>query len=114
MAAVENKDIVQAVLNASSALAGFLLVFLGLLLNTLQSYGSGTPGAVTKGYRILATMAGAAFLVGILALSFCMWWLAVSQDSTVRWLAVGSLVTQLVLLVGSAVAVLIVFVWTDQ
>lgn len=114
VAAVENQDVVQAVLNASSALAGFVLVFLGLIVNTLQSYDSGTPEAVTKGYRLLATMAGGAFLFGVMALSLCMWWLAGYQDSAVRWLAVGALVTQLVLLVVSAVAVLVVFVWTDQ
>ncbi len=114
LAAVEHKDAVQAVLGASSALAGLVLVFLGLVVNTLQSYTSGTPDVVTRGYRILASVAGAAFLCGVASMAFCVWWLAGDQQASFRRLALGTFGAQLVLLIATAAAVLIVFVWRDQ
>lgn len=103
----------QAVLSASSALAGLVLVFLGLIVNTLRSYQSDTPGAVTRGYRILASVIAAAFISGITSVSLCVWWLAGDQDAYLRGPAVGAFVAQLVLLIVSAVSVLAVFVWKE-
>ncbi|MFN2505915.1 MAG: hypothetical protein ABR540_17095 [Acidimicrobiales bacterium] len=114
MAVVENKDVVQAVLGATSALAGLVLVFLGILVNTLQSYPADTPAVVTRGYRIVANVVGAAFTLGVASLALCVWWLAVSQDSLARLLALATFVAQLALLVASAVWVLSKIVWKDD
>lgn len=111
---VEHKDTIQAVLGASSALAGLVLVFLGLIVNTLQSYGSETPEVVTRAYRFMAAVIGMAFLLGILSVAFCVWWLAGNQNRIIQGLALGFFAAQLVLLIGSAVSVLVTFVWRDQ
>ncbi|MHB8613103.1 MAG: hypothetical protein ACYDAL_11835 [Candidatus Dormibacteraceae bacterium] len=43
---IAEKDVVLAILGASAALAGFVLVFLDVIVASYQSYSGGVPGEV--------------------------------------------------------------------
>ena len=55
---IEPKDVVLAILGAAAALAGFVLVFLGIVIASYQSYPGRVPEPVVRPYRI----SGAALL----------------------------------------------------
>lgn len=110
---VENKDVVNGVLGASSALAGLSLVFFGLTVSTLRSYQAGTPNSVLTSYKWLASIVGAAFLLGVAAVALCVAWLALAQHPAFRVLAVAAFGVQLALLLVSAGWVLAQFVWGE-
>ncbi len=110
---VEHKDVIQAILSASSALAGLVLVFLGIIVSFLQSLGEARPGVAPTMYRLIASAIGSTFFFGILTVALCVWWLAGNQNSLMRWLAVGMFILQLLLLVVSALWVLLLFVRKD-
>ena len=69
---IEPKDVVGAILGASAALAGFVLVFLGLIIASYQSYGGDVPEAVVRPFRtaggILLGAFGLALVVVVAAL----------------------------------------------
>ncbi len=110
---VEGKDVVNGVLGAASALAGLSLVFFGLTVSTLRSYQAGTPDKVLTSYKWLASIVGAAFLLGVAAVALCVAWLALAQNAALRVLAVGAFGVQLALLLISAGWVLAQFVWGE-
>src|SRR5205814_715630 len=54
-AMIEPKDVVIAILGASAALAGFVLVFLGIVIAAYQSYSGGVPAPVVHPFRTAGT-----------------------------------------------------------
>ena len=49
---IESKDVVLGALGAAAALAGLVLVFLGIVIAAYQSYAGNAPTAVVRPYRI--------------------------------------------------------------
>jgi len=109
--AVEHKDVILAVLGAASALGGLLLVFLGLLVGSLQSYDSSTAKSVTRPFKIAGTAVTVAFLCSILSIGFTIWWLVGNQPSGPYGWSIGLFIAQLALLILAAGWVSVVLVW---
>ena len=110
---VEDKDVVLALVGASAGLAGFALVFLGLVTSTLQSFDSETPTEVLTSYKVLASAVGLAFLAGVATVLLDVWWLAGTHPTLLYHLSVLFFAAQLALLVAAAVWALIVLVWRN-
>ncbi len=74
-AAVEHKDVVLGLLGVSAGLAGLLLVFLGLVVTTFQSFDGSTPASVLNRYRWAAALVLAAFAIGMACVAVAVAWL---------------------------------------
>ncbi|HKV88407.1 MAG TPA: hypothetical protein VJT78_10460 [Candidatus Dormibacteraeota bacterium] len=72
---VESKDVVLAMLGASAALAGFVLVFLGVVIASYQSYAGPVPDEVVRPYRMLGGILLGMFGLSLFALLCCLLWL---------------------------------------
>lgn len=104
---------VLAVLTVASALAGLVLVFLGLVISTYQSYETREQSDVEGTYRLLGGLILASFLPGVLSVGTATCWLAV--PSHYGWLYVATLVlfaAQLVLLFVATGAVAQQLLWS--
>src|SRR4051794_32940853 len=110
---VTDQDVVLAVLGAAGGAAGFLLVFLGLSVSTIQSYDTETSNKVLLADRILATLIGGAFLCGLAAVATATAWLAGDQGHAWYTATLVVFVIQLALLLVSALWVWGKFVWKD-
>jgi hypothetical protein len=111
---VSDQDVVLAVLGAAGTTAGFVLVFLGLSVSTIQSYDSEASDKVLFGDRVLGTLIGFAFLAGLAAVTTTMAWLAGDQGHAWYTASLVVFVAQLALLLLSALWVLWKFVWKDK
>jgi hypothetical protein len=72
---IVEKDVVLAILGASAALAGFVLVFLGIIIVSYQSYPGGVPEQVVKPYRNIGGTLLATFAWCLGAVLVCLAWL---------------------------------------
>ena len=72
---IEPKDAVIAILGSAAALAGFVLVFLGIVIASYQAYPSEVPGPVVKPYRIAGTALLGAFGLGLVTVAMSLLWL---------------------------------------
>jgi len=72
---IEPKDIVIAILGASAALGGFVLVFLGLIITSYQSYSGGVPVDVVRPYRVSGTALLGAFALSLITVALSLLWL---------------------------------------
>src|SRR6266542_969560 len=80
---VASKDVVIAVLGASAALAGFVLVFLGVVITGLSSFPPETVRLVRRRYLRMAGIAVAAFLLSLVTVALGIVWLAYGQSGAV-------------------------------
>ena len=113
---IEPKDVVLALLGASAGLAGFVLVFLGVIIATYQSFAGNVPGPVFA-TSLLAVAIGAAwfayarrlslvvlvtFLLGALVPIYLFHWdYAFQLDSGPTWFVAAFLLADRRLLPGS-------------
>lgn len=99
---IEPKDVVGAILGASAALAGFTLVFLGLIIASYQSYGGDVPAAVVRPFRaaggVLLAVFGLALVVVVSALA----WMVAAGPAATYGLIVALFLTLLVLAFAAA------------
>jgi hypothetical protein len=72
---IEPKDVVIAILGSAAALAGFVLVFLGIVIASYQSYPGQVPVPVVRPYRIAGTALLAAFGLGLVTVATSLLWL---------------------------------------
>ena len=72
---IEPKDVVLAILGAAAALAGFVLVFLGIVIASYQSYPGGVPEQVVRPYRISGAALLGAFGLGLVTVAVSLLWL---------------------------------------
>jgi hypothetical protein len=72
---IEPKDVVLAILGSAAGLAGFVLVFLGIIIAAYQSYPGEVPVAVVRPYRIAGTALLAAFGLGLATVAVSLLWL---------------------------------------
>ncbi len=83
MEAVASKDVVIAALGASAALAGFVLVFLGVVITGLSSFPPETVRLVRRRYLRMAGISVAAFLLSLVTVALGIVWLAYGQSGAV-------------------------------
>lgn len=101
-ALVEDKDVVVAILGVSAGLAGLVLVFLGLVVTTYQSYAGDTPKKVLRRHRRAAGLLFAAFISGVACVALASGWLVARGSSGSLYKAVIAVfAVQLVLLLGA-------------
>ncbi|HSS62189.1 MAG TPA: hypothetical protein VLK30_12125 [Candidatus Limnocylindrales bacterium] len=72
---VEPKDVVIACLGASAALGGFVLVFLGVIVASYQSYAGSVPGDVVRPYRVAGAVLLGTFGVSLVTVAASLIWL---------------------------------------
>jgi hypothetical protein len=72
---IEPKDVVIAILGSAAALGGFVLVFLGIVIASYQSYPGEVPAPVVRPYRIAGTALLAAFALGLVTVALSLVWL---------------------------------------
>ena len=72
---IEPKDVVLAVLGAAAALAGFVLVFLGIIIASYQSYPGGVPEKVVRPYRISGAALLGTFGLSLITVAVSLLWL---------------------------------------
>lgn len=90
---VEPKDVVLAILGASAALGGFVLVFLGIVITSKEAYGGATGDQVLRPYRVSGTALLGAFGLCLVTVALSLLWLinggsAGLYDSTIALFAI--------------------------
>jgi hypothetical protein len=95
MEAVESKDVVIAALGASAALAGFVLVFLAVVLTGLSSFPPETVRLVRRRYLRMAAISVAAFLISLVTVALGVVWLAFGRNGAVYHLTLWLFFVQL-------------------
>jgi len=90
---VEPKDIVIAILGASAALGGLVLVFLGIIIASYQSYSGGVPDQVVQPYRTTGTALLGTFGLSLVTVAICLLWLINGGSPGLYGWTIGLLVT---------------------
>ena len=98
---IDTKDVVLAILGASTALAGFVLVFLGIVLTTFQAYTGAVPAEVKRPYRSTAVVLFTTFCVSLGTIAVCMAWALAGGDAFYK-VSIAMFLLQLLALLGSA------------
>ena len=93
---IEPKDVVLALLGAAAGLAGFVLVFLGVIIATYQSYAGNAPAQVVRPFRTTGGVLFGAFGFSLTTVMVCLVWLALGGPSGLYGWAIGLFVLQLV------------------
>lgn len=100
-----------ALLGAASAIGGLLLVFLGLLVSTIQGFTSGTSSNVLRPLKIAGFGVLLAFVSSALAIGLAVRWLTVRQSAATYDWTVGLFVAQVAAAVLAAVWTYVVLIW---
>lgn len=82
-------DVVVAILGASAGLAGFVLVFLGLLISAYQAYPADTPKSVKESRRGAVWPVFGVFASSIVIIGLALLWLVIPGGTLFYWLLVG-------------------------
>jgi hypothetical protein len=93
---IDSKEVVLAILGASAALGGFVLVFLGIMIASYQSYFGGVPEQVVRPYRITGGGLFATFGLSLATVALCLLWLALGGPAPIYGWTVGLFLFQLV------------------
>lgn len=93
---IESRDVVLAILGAAAALAGFVLVFLGIIIAAYQSYPGGVPGPVIMPYRIAGGALFGTFGLSLVTVAICVIWLASGGPPGLYGWTIGLFAIQLV------------------
>ena len=93
---IEPKDVVLAILGASAGLGGFVLVFLGIMIASYQSYSGGVPEQVVHPYRTTGGVLFATFGLSLATVALCLAWLALGGPAAIYGLTVGLFLVLLV------------------
>jgi uncharacterized membrane protein len=99
---IDSKDVVLAILGASAALAGFVLVFLGIIIASYQSYSGGVAQQVVGPYRTAGAGLFGTFGLSLVTVTVCLAWLALGGPGSFYGWTVGLFVLQLVAVFGAA------------
>lgn len=99
---IEPKDVVIAILGASAALAGFELVFLGIIIAAYQSYPGGVPEPVVKPYRTTGAGLLGTFGLCLITVAVSLIWLINGGSLGLYQWAIGLFALLLIAVFGSA------------
>jgi hypothetical protein len=94
---IEPRDVVLAILGASAGLGGFVLVFLGIIITSYESYSGGTPELVVRPYRATGVVLLASFAFSLSIVALCLIWLALGGPAAIYGWTVVLFLLQLVL-----------------
>ena len=108
---IVEKDVVLAVLGASAALAGFVLVFLGIIIGSYQSYAGGVPEQVVKPYRTIGGVLLGTFALCLFAVLVCLAWLVGGGPGETYGLTVGLFVVQVLAVFAAALRATRMVLW---
>lgn len=64
-----------AILGSSAALAGFVLVFLGVVIGSYQGYAGGVPDDVVRPFRLSGAVLLGTFAVSLITVAVSLAWL---------------------------------------
>lgn len=76
-----HEDVIITVLGAAGALAGLILVFLGIVVTTYQSYGGAVDADIRNGFRQDAILTLIPFALGVACVSLSAVWLLLSKNN---------------------------------
>ncbi len=76
-----HEDVIITVLGAAGALAGLILVFLGIVVTTYQSYSGAVPADIRNGFRQDAVLTLIPFTLGIACVCLSAVWLLLSKNN---------------------------------
>lgn len=93
---VEKKDVIIAILGATTASSGLVLVFIGVIAQILWS--TDPSNDLKLQLKIAGGVSSGAFLVGLFCAGLSTWWLALHQPGTVYTALVWTFVSQIVLI----------------
>ena len=101
---IVEKDVVLAMLGASAALAGFVLVFLGIIIASYQSYSGGVPEQVVGPYRTVGGILLGTFAWCLIAVLVCLAWLVGGGPDASYGATVGLFVVEVFAVFAAALA----------
>ncbi len=99
---IEPKDVVIAILGASAALAGFVLVFLGIIIASYQSYPGGVPEPVVRPYRTSGLILLGTFALSLITVAVSLSWLINGGAIGLYDMAIGLFALQLIAVFSGA------------
>ena len=108
---IEPKDVVIAILGSSAGLGGFVLVFLGVIIASYQSFSGAVPEDVVKPYRTAGAILLATFALSLVSVGVCLLWLAAGGPAGAYALTIGLFVVQLVAVFAAAAWVTRMVLW---
>ncbi len=104
---IEPKDVILGVMGAAAALAGFVLVFLGIVIAAYQSYAGNAPAPVVRPYRTAGITLFGTFGLSLVTVTLCLLWLVSVGPSWMYGLTLALFIAQMA-------AVLIAAGWTTR
>jgi hypothetical protein len=97
------KDVVTAVLGASAGLGGFVLMFLGLLVSTYQSYPADTSKSVKQRHRRAVWPILGVFSLSAVTLALALIWLAAPGGTCLYRVVLTTFAADLAAIVAAAI-----------
>ena len=97
-----HQDVIVTVLGAAAGLAGLVLVFLGIIVTTYQSFPGDTPDRVVSAYRWAGLLALGTFALGIACVALASVWLLTWGNDYLYQAALAAFAAQLLLLLVTA------------
>jgi uncharacterized membrane protein len=97
-----HQDVIITVLGAAAGLAGLVLVFLGIVVTTYQSFPGDSPGTVVSAYRWSGVLALGTFALGIACVALAAAWLLTRNNDYLYQAALAAFAAQLLLLLVTA------------
>jgi hypothetical protein len=108
---IVEKDVVLAILGASAALGGFVLVFLGIVVTSYQSWSGGVPDQVVEPYRRLGRVLVGTFGLCLFALFTSLIWLVDGGPDAAYGVTVGLFVAELLAVLTAALWAMRTVMW---
>ncbi|MGH7762544.1 MAG: hypothetical protein ACREOY_14205 [Candidatus Dormibacteraceae bacterium] len=108
---IVEKDVVLAMLGASAALAGFVLVFLGIIIASYQSYSGGVPEQVVRPYRTVGGILLGTFAWCLIAVLVCLAWLVGGGPDAAYGATVGLFVVEVFAVFAAALGATRMVLW---
>ncbi|HKW59547.1 MAG TPA: hypothetical protein VJR46_07315 [Candidatus Dormibacteraeota bacterium] len=99
---IDPKDVVLAILGASTAFAGFVLVFLGIVLSNYESYSGAVSAEVKRPYRTMAVVLFTTFCLALGTVAVCIGWVLSGGGDIAYRVAIGLFLVLLLALLGAA------------
>jgi len=105
------KEVILAILGASAALGGFVLVFLGIIIASYESYSGAVPEQVVHPYRTLGGILLATFGLCLFAVLVSLAWLVGGGPNGAYGVPVVLFALELVAVFAAAVSATRMVMW---
>jgi hypothetical protein len=99
---VAHQDVIVTVLGAAAGLAGLVLVFLGIVVSTFQSYNAVDAATVLPGFRRDAKVILGSFALGLVCVGLSVAWLLTRNNQGLYIAAIVTFIGQILLLMVAA------------